>query len=233
MSAEEQKIKVVRIAHVCYTHVDMEKAHSFLTDFGLTEVDRRDGKVFYKGYGRDPFVYCAMKGTEKSFSGAAFVVESLADLERASQMLPKATGIEDLDAPGGGKRVTFYDPQDGFPFHLVYGQDESVSENDGVELDYNYPQNKNRDVNKTQRFTQGPAMVHKLGHVGFCVTDFGRALAFYTAHFNFKPTDLVHNEEGKNITAFLHIDRGMEKVDHHSFFFFEGLIYQAIAAVSY
>jgi hypothetical protein len=35
----------------------------------------------------------------------------------------KPTEVYELrDAPGGGKCVTFYDPVDGFPFHLVYGQ---------------------------------------------------------------------------------------------------------------
>lgn len=222
MTQIQEKIKLLRIAHVCYTHSDMDKAHTFLTDFGLTVAEQRGDKTFYKGYGRDPFVYCATKGTEKAFGGAAFVVESMADLERASQVLPKASPVEDLDAPGGGKRVTFYDPQDGFPFHLVYGQEESTPGSGYSELNYNYPQKKNRDVNKMQRFNPGPAMVHKLGHVGCCVTDFDRALEFYTAHFNLKPSDLVHNEEGKNITAFLHIDRGMDKVDHHTFFFFQG-----------
>ncbi|KAK3186650.1 hypothetical protein K4F52_004691 [Lecanicillium sp. MT-2017a] len=219
---QEDKIKLVRIAHVCYVHNDMDTAHTFLTDFGLTVAERRDDKIFYKGYGRDPFVYCAIKGAEKSFGGAAFVVESLEDLEKASKTLPKASAVETLDAPGGGQRVTFYDPVDGFPFHLVYGQKEEEPGKDYAELDYNYPQHKNRDVNRTQRFEIGPAMVHKLGHFGCCVTDFDRALTFYTTYFNLKPSDLVHNENDKNITTFLHIDRGMQKVDHHTFFFFEG-----------
>lgn len=224
MAPQEDKIKLVRIAHVCYVHKDMDTAHTFLTDFGLTVAERRDDKIFYKGYGRDPFVYCAIKGAEKSFGGAAFVVESLEDLEKASKTLPKASAVETLDAPGGGQRVTFYDPVDGFPFHLVYGQKEEEPGKDYAELDYNYPQHKNRDVNRTQRFEIGPAMVHKLGHFGCCVTDFDRALTFYTTYFNLKPSDLVHNENDKNITTFLHVDRGMQKVDHHTFFFFEGAL---------
>lgn len=221
-AATEPKIKLLRIAHVCYTHEDMDTAHQFLTDFGLTVAEEIDNKVFYKGYGRDPFVYCAIKGSENSFSGAAFLVESLDDLERASKTLPKASGIETLNAPGGGKIVTFYDPVDDFPLHLIHGQEEVAPGNGLPELDYNYPQNKNRDVNRTQRFKPGPAMVHKLGHFGCCVTNFDRAFDFYTTHFNLKPSDLVHDENDKNITTFLHVDRGMEKVDHHTFFFFEG-----------
>lgn len=33
---------------------------------------------------------------------------------------------------------------------------------------------------------------------------------------------LIHDERGRDITTFLHLDRGEELVDHHCFFFFEG-----------
>lgn len=80
-----------------------------------------------------------------------------------------------------------------------------------------------------------------------CVTDFAKAFQFYTTRFNFKPSDvsfspdwiimrlnayspmascdmiqLVHDSTGRDITTFLHLDRGSEMVDHHCFFFFEG-----------
>ncbi|KAL4737907.1 hypothetical protein BDV11DRAFT_171504 [Aspergillus similis] len=76
--------------------------------------------------------------------------------------------------------------------------------------------------NKFQRFRKGPAPVHKLGHFGMCVTNFAKTFEFYTTRFNFNPSDLVYDESGRDITTFLHLDRGMEKVDHHCFFFFEG-----------
>lgn len=218
----EKKINLVRIAHVYYTHADLDKAHQFLLDFGLTVTDHRGDQIFYKGYGSEPFLYCASKGPENAFGGAAFVVESMCDLELASKVLPRATEIHTVDAPGGGKRVTFYDPVDGFSFHLVYGQTPIEVSAHLPELDFNFPQSKHRPVNKTQRFKKGPAPVHKLGHFGCCVTDFEKAFAFYTSRFNLKPSDLVHDAKGKNITTFLHLDRGMEQVDHHTFFFFEG-----------
>lgn len=80
-----------------------------------------------------------------------------------------------------------------------------------------------------------------------CVTDFAKAFDFYTTRFNFKPSDvstdsgqlaasihyhiyshqsfiaqLIHDPTGRDITTFLHLDRGSELVDHHCFFFFEG-----------
>lgn len=76
------------------------------------------------------------------------------------------------------------------------------------------PTEKHRPRNSTQRFKPGmelhptsvfrlrsekrhmlicaigPALVHKLGHFGMCVTDFTRAYEFYTTRFNFKPSDV-------------------------------------------
>ncbi|KAK4032705.1 Metapyrocatechase 2 [Parachaetomium inaequale] len=219
---QHAKIRLVRIAHVYYTHADLDQARQFLLDFGFTVAEDRGDTVYFKGYGTEPFVYCATKGAANEFGGAAFVVESMADLELASQTLPKATAVEDSDAPGGGKRVTFRDPIDDFPFHLVHGQTAVAKSAHLPELDYNYPEAKHRAANRTQRFKKGPAPVHKLGHFGCCVTDFAKAFEFYTTRFNLKPSDVIHDPAGRDVTTFLHLDRGMEQVDHHTFFFFEG-----------
>ena len=216
------KINLVRIAHVFYNHADLDAAHQFLLDFGLQVIDKTDDRVYYSGLGSEPFVYCATKSETNSFGGAAFVVESMADLELAAKTLPGATDVHDVKAPGGGKRVTFYDPIDGFPFHLVHGQTPKAVNDRPPELDYNFPGAKHRSVNKTQRFEQGPAPVDKLGHFGCCVTDFDKTYEFYSTRFNLKASDLIHDSSGKDITAFLHLDRGMEQVDHHTFFFFQG-----------
>ncbi|KAH9217849.1 Glyoxalase/Bleomycin resistance protein/Dihydroxybiphenyl dioxygenase [Leptodontidium sp. 2 PMI_412] len=221
-SASKQKINLVRIAHVYYTHKNLDAAHQFLLDFGFSPCRTSDDRIYYRGYGTEPFAVCASKGTEDKFGGTAFVVESMEDLELATT-LPGATPIHDSDAPGGGKRVTFYEPVDNCPWHLVYGQTPVEIAETFPELAYNFPTNKNRPVNKTQRFKKGPAPIHKMGHFGFCVTDYKKAFEFYTTNFNFKPTELIYAPDTKeDIMTFLHLDRGSEWVDHHSFFFFEG-----------
>jgi hypothetical protein len=116
------KIKLVHIAHVYYTHKNIDKASDFLADFGMQEVKRIGDDIYYRGTGAEPFVYCARKGEKDEFGGAAFAVESEADLQVAKS-LPGATDIYELtDAPGGGKCVNIYDPVDKFPMHLVHGQ---------------------------------------------------------------------------------------------------------------
>ncbi|KAH8601819.1 Glyoxalase/Bleomycin resistance protein/Dihydroxybiphenyl dioxygenase [Bisporella sp. PMI_857] len=218
----KQKISLKRIAHVYYTHKDIKAARQFLLDFGFSVVKESDSQIYFRGYGTEPFVYCTTKGEEDGFGGTGWVVDSLEDLERATA-LPGATPVHDSDAPGGGKRVTFFDPVDNFPSHLVYGQESVEITETFPELVYNFPTNKHRPVNQYQRFKKGPAPIHKLGHVGVCSTNFKKSFEFWTSNFNLKPTELVYAPDSKeDIMAFMHLDRGEEWVDHHAFFVFEG-----------
>jgi hypothetical protein len=231
-----EKIRLVRPAHVYYSHIDLEKAHEFLLDFGFAETKRvGTDKIYYRGYGQDPFVYCATKSDANTFGGVAFVVESEADLERASKTLPGASKIYELtEAPGGGQCVTFHDPVDGFPFHLVFGQElrtnevkaqeqaEELPNGNPMRLQFNFPEDKQRPAGQFQRFKKAPAPVYKLGHVGMCVTDFPKQFEFYTTHFNFFPSELIYNDAGEVFNTFCRLDRGEELVDHHCFFFFGG-----------
>jgi hypothetical protein len=122
--AGPRRINLVRIAHVYYTHKDIDKERQFLEDFGFQEVKRVGSDTYYAGTGSEPFVYCARKGDKDEFGGSTFVIESEEDLEYASQTLPGPTKITDLtEAPGGGRFVTCWDPIDNFPFHLVHGQE--------------------------------------------------------------------------------------------------------------
>jgi len=106
------------------------------------------------------------------------------------------------DAPGGGRCVTFKDPVDGFPFHLIFGQEGRVDERKEPDFDdkelpngnpmklrFNYPEDKQRPVGQFQRFKKAPAPVYKLGHFGLCITDFAKAFEFYTTRFNFYPSE--------------------------------------------
>ncbi|KAI0006770.1 oxidoreductase [Xylariaceae sp. FL0662B] len=224
-----RKIMLVRIAHVYYKYADMDKAITFLNDFGFTEEKRvSDEKIYFRGYGTEPWVLCAIKADQDEFGGAGFVVENEEDLQYAAETLPKATKVYELtDAPGGGRGVTFHDPVDGFPFHLVYGQ-QSVDMLD-IPLPnepMNYPTEKNRPVNKFQRFKKRPAPVHKLGHFGVRTTNFAKAHEFYSTNFNFIASDIIHDADNIDRSVFYRLDRGDQEVDHHVFFFAEGPVYK-------
>ncbi|KAI2641228.1 Glyoxalase/Bleomycin resistance protein/Dihydroxybiphenyl dioxygenase [Xylaria nigripes] len=227
------KIRLVRIAHVYYKYTDLEKARQFLLDFGFTEAKRvgEEGsleKIYFRGYGTEPWILCAVKADKPEFGGAAFVVESEDDLQIAAETLPGASEIYELtDAPGRGRCVTFHDPVDGYPFHLVHGQESAERiEISFTKMPVNYPTEKNRPANKFLRFEKRPAPIHKLGHFGVRATNFAKAYEFYSSHFNFIASDLVHDAEKVNRLVFFRLDKGQEEVDHHVFFFAEGASYK-------
>ena len=173
---------MVRIAHVYYTHKSVEKEHQFLLDFGFKETKRENAgtsneRIWYRGYGTEPFVYCSSKGDEDAFGGAAFVVESRDELELAVRIMPNASKIYELgDAPGGGECVTVKDPVDNYQLHLVWGQTQRELTEELHQRDYNFvsyaevaidlrkigaynasvqPTAKQRPANKTQRMQKG------------------------------------------------------------------------------
>jgi len=216
------QIKLVRLSHMRYQHADIPAITEFLQDFGMHIVKKTEEKIWFRGYGSEPYVYEVTKGPEKKFLGGSWVVESYEDLEKARK-LPEATEIEKLtDAPGGGFRITFKDPE-GFPMNLVYGQEPAETGKLPTKLVYNFENEKTR-VGAFQRFHDGPAAVHKLGHYGCCVENLNEQVRFYTRNFNLVPSDFMRVEDetepgGKKDVAFFgHIDRGEEYVDHHSFF---------------
>ncbi|KAK4999983.1 hypothetical protein LTR66_001071 [Elasticomyces elasticus] len=214
------RVRLLKTSYVEYFHKDLAKARQFYLDFGLSIAQEHPGKnVFFKGYGKEPFIYVARQAErESTFGGAAYVVESLVELEKASHV-PGASGISSLNAPGGGKIVTLTDPV-GHKVHLVYAQQEKEAEPPHLKkLIVNYEDEKPRK-GQFQRFEHGPAPVHRWGHYGVTYPDgcYDEMYEWYTKNLTLAPSDVVLLD-GRPITCFFHIDRGVEFTDHHAFFF--------------
>lgn len=184
---------------------------------------KTDTARWFSGYGSDQYVYYAQSGPKK-FLGGCFEVASFAELEKAAT-LPGASPIEaQTDAPGGGHMVTLLDPE-GFPVNLIHGQEKKPAGPYPEILTTNYESEKPR-VARFQRFTPGPAAVHKLGHYGLCVQNFSAEMEWYTRTFNIVPTDFLYVASGsdglqdkKIVSVFAHLDLGPDYTDHHSIFF--------------
>lgn len=215
----DSRIRLLQTAFVEYYHADLAKAKEFLADFGLEVAEDRGDAVFYKGYGSDPYVYVARQAKgDSAFGGAAYDVESRAELERAAK-LPSATAIRSLSSPGGGEVVTLTDPV-GHQIHLVYGRTRREPEDKNLEkLVINYEDEKPRK-GKFQRFEHGPAPVHRWGHYGVTYPQgkYQEMLDWYTSTLALAVSDVVYKDD-KPVTCFFHIDRGLEFTDHHAFFF--------------
>ncbi|PSN66882.1 putative 2,3-dihydroxybiphenyl-1,2-dioxygenase or glyoxalase/bleomycin resistance protein-like protein [Corynespora cassiicola Philippines] len=217
----DAQIKLRRLVHMRYQHPDLAEITTFLRDFGMSVAKKTETQRWFKGYGKDQYVYYAQQG-EKKFLGGTFEVESFAELEKASK-LPGASPIQDLsDAPGGGHMVTLHDPES-FPINLLFGQTPATPGPMPEILTTNYEVEKPR-VARFQRFKPGPAAVHKLGHYGLCVQSFAQQLEWYTRTFNLAPTDILFVPDAADpskrveVAVFCHIDIGQEYTDHHTFF---------------
>src|SRR5438046_7969743 len=72
------KVQLVRLSHIYFEHPDLQAFKKFAQDFGFTECKRSQTKIWYSGYGKDPYVYVASKSNDGKprFGGAAFVAAS-------------------------------------------------------------------------------------------------------------------------------------------------------------
>lgn len=207
-------IKVQDVAYVRFSAPDLDQMEAFGADFGLT-VAAREGDTLYMR-GTDPQAYChvTVQG-EPGFSGLAFEAASAADLEAAAQ-LDGASAIEDIKAPGGGRRVCFTDP-DGFAIEVVHGR--AVVE--PLPFDAALPLNRGSDQARKgdlQRVPGGPARVKRLGHVVLRSTDYAVSGEWYRSRFGFVSSDDVYlGDEANVILSFMRCDLGAEYTDHHTF----------------
>jgi len=223
MATAGDRIRLQRLTHVRYAHEDLTSTRIFLKDFGMTEVHTegdgtKDGDmIYFAGTGRDQYVFVAVKGP-RDFLGGTYVVESRADLERAAK-IEGASDIISINAPGGGEMVILKDP-DNVPVNVMFGAQDKTSHPANMKLVVNYPEEKPRQ-GKFHRFTEQPAPVFKLGHYGLVVKNYERTYKWYSKHFNFKASDILQSPDKVDVAAFLHLDRGQEYVDHHTFFFSE------------
>lgn len=124
ISNNPSKVQLARILHVYFAHPDLEAFAEFAKDWGFVETARKEDRIWFRGYGVDPYVYVATQSRDGNprFEGAAFVAKSEEDFEKAA-LLAGATPSSLADAPGGGRMVTF-NRSDDTQFHVVYGQVE-------------------------------------------------------------------------------------------------------------
>lgn len=218
--SSESRILLDRLSHVRYGHPDFTKLREFMLDFGLVPVEESDDKIYFRGFGVDQFVYVAEKTSDgkRKFRGGAWIVQSMTELEKASQ-LPGASSIQDYKAPGGGKVVIVKDNM-GEEVTLIYGQTDREQGSKEVPplIKWNTWHEKPRRGEFQRPETNSPSKVHKLGHYGFEVAGpkLTEVYDWYTSTFNLKLSDTIFLPDSKApMMHFLHLDKGEEWVDHH------------------
>jgi catechol 2,3-dioxygenase-like lactoylglutathione lyase family enzyme len=207
-------IKVADVAFVRFRAPDLDRMEQFAEDFGLLTAQRDVNVLYSRGSDPEPWIHGVERG-EAGFAGVGFDAASAEDLEAAAG-LPGASAIQELDGPGGGRRVRFSDP-DGYSVEVVHGR----APGEALPVPHAQPYNtghERRRRNVLQRVERGPARVKRLGHCVLKVSDFRASEAWYKTRFGFLTSDEVYLGERDNvITAFMRCDRGDVAVDHHTF----------------
>jgi catechol 2,3-dioxygenase-like lactoylglutathione lyase family enzyme len=207
-------IRIKDIAYVRFAAPDLDAMERFLTDFGLVVSARGEDRLYARGTDPSPYAHVTERG-EAGFRGVAFQAATAEDLGAAAR-LEGASAIEKIDAPGGGRRVRFTDP-DGFAVEVVHGREEPPALPVRCAAAYNRGSQRPR-LGELQRLQAGPASVKRLGHAVVRVSDFRRSESWYKSRFGFLSSDEIYLGEPENvITAFMRCDRGDEYTDHHTF----------------
>jgi len=110
--------KVTDIAYGRLKSPDLDVAEEFLTRFGMHRAERTANALYMRGTDPAHHIHITEKGDPK-FVGIAYYVDSEDDLKKLAKA-PGATGVENIDEPGGGKRVRLTEPN-GYQIEVVCG----------------------------------------------------------------------------------------------------------------
>ncbi|MES2127025.1 MAG: VOC family protein [Pseudomonadota bacterium] len=209
-------VKASALAFLMFEKPDLDVCEDFLKDFGMRVALRTPQQLRMRGAGPEPLIYWARRGKRSRYLGAAFHVDSAADLARlerdagARRLAPEAI-------PGGGHGVELSDPA-GKLLWLIHGQERVPT------LPLRAPLHPHTNsvghaprVNATVRPPLEPAAVARLGHVVLQTVDFPAMAHWYMRHLGLIPTDVQYLEDGSPNLAFFRLDRGDTPADHHSF----------------
>lgn len=207
---------MIKITDVVYGRLrapDLDRMEAFLTEFGMHRVDRTASALYMRGSDPDHHIHVTERG-EPRFLGIAFGAASAEDLKRLAR-LDGASPVEEIDAPGGGRRVRLTDP-DGIGVEVVHG----IEPLDPLPVRANVVNTGEARLRRTgerKSLPPGPANVKRLGHVGLASPDPGRSRAWYRTVLGLRGSDEIFEQDEDNVVAsFNRVDQGERYVDHHT-----------------
>jgi catechol 2,3-dioxygenase-like lactoylglutathione lyase family enzyme len=208
-------IKATDIAYVRLRAPDLDKMEEFLTRFGLVRAERTPTALYMRGTDPVHHLHITELG-EPKFVGLAYhapSADALAGLTKA----PGATGIENMDEPGGGKRVRLKEPN-GYQIEVVAGM-APVPPLPAPRQKLNTGDEPLLRAGVMMRLPKGPSHVKRIAHGVMLTPKLEETLAWFRQTLGFICSDDVYAGNKDNlIGSFNRCDRGDTFVDHHVFF---------------
>ncbi|MGZ9032745.1 MAG: VOC family protein [Burkholderiaceae bacterium] len=206
------------LAH--FERPDLDRAESYLRDFGLVRAERTKSELFMRGAGPRPYIYRVTRGPRARFLELGLSVSTAKDLDTLARAF--GTHAEPAQGPGGGFVVRLRDPQ-GVAVDALHGMTPTTPLPVRPPIQHNAPSHIIR-VNDTQRPKFEPPQVTKLGHLVLETPDFDTSVRWYMDTFGFIPSDVMCLPDGTPVGSFMRLDRGAEPTDHHTLFVSTGLV---------
>jgi catechol 2,3-dioxygenase-like lactoylglutathione lyase family enzyme len=208
-------IKVTDIAYGRLRAPDLDVMEEFLTRFGMERSARTNNALYMRGTDPAHHIHITEKGDSK-FVGLAYYAESEDDLRRLAKA-PGASGVEEIDEPGGGKRVRLTEPN-GYQIEVVHGI-APVAPIPVKRQKLNSGEAPTARAGELMRLPRGPAHVKRIGHGVLMTPRFRETVGWFRETLGFICSDDVYAEQKDNIIgSFNRCDRGDAYVDHHVFF---------------
>jgi catechol 2,3-dioxygenase-like lactoylglutathione lyase family enzyme len=208
-------IKVTDMAYGKLRSPDLDAQEEFLTHFGMVQADRTPHALYMRGTDPAHHIHVTEKGAP-GFIGIAYYAASEEDLHKVARV-PGASGVEDIDEPGGGQRVRLKEPN-GYQIEVVWGIQRlppiavnRAPMNTGTE--------PLRRAGQLMRLPKDPTPIKRIGHGVMGSPKLKETIQWFRDTLGFICSDDVYVENQDNlIGSFNRCDRGDEYVDHHVFF---------------
>ena len=213
-------IKVTDISYGRIRSPDLDAQEAFLTDFGMVRAERTRTALYMRGTDPEHHIHVTELG-EPGFVSLAFNVESEDDLDRASGV-DGASPVEEMDEPGGGRRVRLTEPN-GHTIEIVHGI-ETLAPIRTPRFALNVGEEGLARKGELTRIDRGPSHVKRIGHAVMMTPDLGNSIAWVRRTLGLVCSDDVYagGDEDNIILSFNRVDRGEEYVDHHVFLYIHG-----------
>src|SRR5262249_39606421 len=141
---------------------------------------------------------------------------SLDDLKKVATA-PGASGVEDIDEPGGGKRVRLKEPN-GYQIEVVYGI-KGLPPIAVKRQPLNLGSERLERARAEMRIHVGPSRVKRIGHAVMASPKVVETAGWFRETLGFICSDDVYVGSKENVIgSFNRLDRGDTYVDHHVFF---------------
>ncbi len=209
-------IKVRDLAYGRLRAPDLDAEEEFLTAFGMVRVERTATALYMRGTDPVHHIHVTEKGDTAGFIGFAWAVAD-GDLLKTLAKHPGASGIENIDEPGGGKRVRIAEPN-GYTIEVVHG----VAPVAAIPVERQAINSGTAPLNRAGeviRFRQGPSSVKRIGHAVMGTPKNVETVQWFRDVLGLVQSDDIYAGQADNIIGqFSRIDADAEYVDHHAFF---------------